>query len=313
MDWLILAFLGTIFFSGAGVLDKLLLKNYTYDSKAYIVCQAFVQLIFIIPVMLFAGVKFTYPESLIALLLGCLQIFPTFFYMKALQIEEASKVSAMEYAYPVFVLIGSIFLFGEILSLRCYAGGLFLIIGTLFLSYKRDRGIGRASIGIYPKIKGSIKGLSPSIRPFMLFWILTAAYYLSLKYLLYSIDEWSLYIWSSLGTMIVVMPLMAVRSIREEVFGFFGRGSFAIGALISEEAFQFLGLIFSIFAYAIGSVTLVSSVGALQPILTVMLIMILGALAPRLAKELNERTDRSSLMQKGAAFMIVIVGVYFVS
>ena len=45
----------------------------------------------------------------------------------------------------------------------------------------------------------------------------------------------------------------------------------------------------------------------------VMLIMILGALAPRLAKELNERTDRSSLMQKGAAFMMVIVGVYFVS
>ena len=129
-----LAFLGTVFFSIAGVLDKLLLKNYTYDSKAYIVCQALVQLIFIIPVMLFAGVKFTYPESLIALLLGCLQIFPTFFYMKALQIEEASKVSAMEYAYPVFVLIGSIFLFGEILSLRCYAGGLFLIIGTLFLS-----------------------------------------------------------------------------------------------------------------------------------------------------------------------------------
>ncbi|HQE72260.1 MAG TPA: hypothetical protein PLO30_07040, partial [Methanothrix soehngenii] len=74
-----------------------------------------------------------------------------------------------------------------------------------------------------------------------------------------------------------------------------------------------LGLIFSIFAYAIGSVTLVSSVGALQPILTVMLIMILGALAPRLAKELNERTDRSSLMHKGAAFMMVIVGVYFVS
>jgi len=37
------------------------------------------------------------------MLFGCLQIFPAFFYMKAMQTEEASKVSAMEYVYPVFV------------------------------------------------------------------------------------------------------------------------------------------------------------------------------------------------------------------
>ena len=74
-----------------------------------------------------------------------------------------------------------------------------------------------------------------------------------------------------------------------------------------------MGLIFSLFAYAIGSVTLVSSVGALQPVLTVMLIMVLGALAPKLAGELNERTDRESLAQKGVAFMIVLVGIYFVN
>jgi len=36
MDWLILALLGTVFFSVAGVLDKLLLSGYTDDSKAYI-------------------------------------------------------------------------------------------------------------------------------------------------------------------------------------------------------------------------------------------------------------------------------------
>lgn len=312
MDWLIFAFLGTIFFSGAGILDKLLLCNCTNDSKAYIVCQALVQQLFTIPVLLFAGIEFTYPESIIALLFGCMQIFPAIYYLKALQTEEASKVSAMEYVYPVFVFIGSIFLFGEMLSPKCCAGGLLLILGTLLLSYKKDGCLNSSNRRCAKILKGIISS-SPAIKPFMSYWILTAIYYLSLKYLLNSIDEWDLYIWSSLGTLIVIIPLMGKKSVRDEVKSFFGRGSFAVGALISEEAFQFLGLIFSIFAYALGSVTLVSSVGALQPVLTVILIMALGALAPKLAEELNERTDRESLAQKGIAFMVVLVGIYFVS
>jgi hypothetical protein len=147
----------------------------------------------------------------------------------------------------------------------------------------------------------------------MSYWILTAIYYLSLKYLLVSMDEWHLYIWSSFGGLMVVLPLLSKRSIRSEVTDFFAGGGVAVGGLISEEILQFLGLIFSIFAYAIGSVTLVSSVGALQPILTVLLILGLGVLAPKLAKEMNERTDRRALVQKGISFLVVMIGIYFVS
>ena len=312
LEWLILAFLGTVFFSGAGVLDKLLLSKCTNDSKAYIVCQVLAQQLFTLPVLLIVGPKFMYPESLIALLFGCLQIFPAFFYMKAMQTEEASKVSAMEYVYPVFVFIGSIFLFGEVLDLKCCAGGLLLIVGTLLLSYKKNA-IGGGSISRGPKILTNLVALSPAIKPFMSYWILTAIYYLSLKYLLVSMDEWHLYIWSSFGGLMVVLPLLGKQSIRREVTDFFAGGGVAVGALISEEIFQFLGLIFSMFAYAIGSVTLVSSVGALQPILTVLLILGLGVLAPKLAKEMNERTDRRALAQKGISFLVVMIGIYFVS
>ena len=312
LEWLILAFLGTVFFSGAGVLDKLLLSKCTNDSKAYIVCQVLAQQLFTIPILLIVGPKFMYPESLIALLFGCLQIFPAFFYMKAMQTEEASKVSAMEYVYPVFVFIGSIFLFGEVLDLKCCAGGLLLIVGTLLLSYKKNA-IGGGSISRGPKILTNLVALSPAIKPFMSYWILTAIYYLSLKYLLVSMDEWHLYIWSSFGGLMVVLPLLGKQSIRSEVTDFFAGGGVAVGALISEEIFQFLGLIFSMFAYAIGSVTLVSSVGALQPILTVFLILGLGVLAPKLAKEMNERTDRRALAQKGISFLVVMIGIYFVS
>ncbi len=313
LEWLIFALLGTVFFSCAGVLDKLLLSNSTKDAKAYIVCQVLAQQLFTIPLFLIECPKFVYPESLIALLFGCLQIYPSFFYMKALQTEEASKVTAMEYMYLIFVFIGSIFLFGEVLDLKCCAGGMLLIFGTLILSYKKNGAIGIGSNSSSSKILANLMSLSPTIKPFMSYWILTAISYLCLKYLLLSMNEWHLYIWSSLGSLMVVLPLMCRQSIRSEVTGFFASGGIAVGALISEETLQFLGLIFSIFAYAIGSVTLVSSVGALQPILTVLLILGLGVLAPKLAKEMNERTDRRSLMQKGISFMVVMIGIYFVS
>ena len=295
------------------MLDKLLLSNSTNDSKAYIVCQVLAQQLFTIAVFLIAGVNFVYPESIIALLFGCLQIFPSFFYMKALKTEEASKVSAMEYVYLIFVFIGAIFFFGEILDLKCCAGGLLLIIGTLILSYKKNSSIGKGSNSSSPEILANLMALTPSIKPFISYWILTAIYYLGLKYLLFSMEEWHLYIWSSLGSLMVILPLLGKQAIRSEVTGFFAKGGIAVGALISEETLEFLGLIFSIFAYAIGSVTLVTSVGALQPILTVILILGLGVLAPKLAKKMNERTDWRSLMQKGISFMVLLIGIYFVS
>lgn len=313
LEWLIFALLGTIFFSGAGVLDKLLLSSTTNDARAYIVCQVLAQQLITIPLFLIVCPKFVYPESLIALLFGCLQIFPSFLYIKALQNEEASKVSAMEYVYLIFVFIGSIFLFGEVLDLKSCAGGLLLIFGTLILSYKENGAIGIGSSSLCSKILANLMSLSPTIKLFLSYWILTAIYYLCLKYLLISMDEWDLYIWSSLGSLMVSLPLMGKQSIRNEVTGFFSSGGIAVGALISEETLQFLGLIFSIFAYAIGSVTLVSSVGALQPILTVLIILGLGVLAPRIVKEMDERTDRRSLMHKGVSFMVVMIGIYFVS
>jgi drug/metabolite transporter (DMT)-like permease len=323
MEWLTLAFLGTLFYSVAGVLDKYLLSSYTNDSNAYIVCQVLASQIFIIPVLLVSGAEFIYPQSLLALLFGCFQVFPSFFYMKALQIEEASKVSALEYIYPLFVFAGSVLLFGEVLEIRHCIGGLLLLISTLIISYKFDSSDSKDLYSynlnnnnlfnnrLSSKLFSSL--LSPVIKPFLSYWVMTAAYYIALKYLLVTIDEWNLYIWSSLGGLITVLPLLFVPSIRSEVRGFFGQGGSAVKALISEETFQFLGIIFSIFAYAIGSATLVSSVGALQPIVTVLLILMLGTLMPKLAKATQEKTDWNSLKQKSISFIAVAIGIYFVS
>ena len=70
MDWMSFALMGTLFFSAAGVLDKLMLNSYAGSSKGLIVCQALAQQLFTIPIILIIGVNFIYPQSIWALIAG---------------------------------------------------------------------------------------------------------------------------------------------------------------------------------------------------------------------------------------------------
>jgi len=98
-------------------------------------------------------------------------------------------------------------------------------------------------------------------------------------------------------------------SVRREVTGFFRNGMPAISVLLYEETFMFLGMIFSLFAYGLGSVALVSSIGALQPILTMFLVLVLGLFLPGAIKE---EADRNSLVQKSLSFAAVVAGIYLI-
>jgi hypothetical protein len=185
---------------------------------------------------------------------------------------------------------------GEALTLRDYAGGLLLVLSTLLVSY-RPAG-GRALI------------LSPSLKYLIFFWLFSALYVIGIKYILSFMDEWHLFIWSSIGTLLSVAPLMAKRVIRDEIVGFLKTGPFYIGAIVLEEVFDFLGRISLIFALFLGPVALVSAVGALQPAATLVYVLALSIFMPGL---LEEELDRRTLILKFIAGILVVIGVYLVS
>jgi uncharacterized membrane protein len=296
MNWIILALISTVFFAIAGLLDKFILSTHSFDSKFYIVCQIILQQLFIIPVFLFAGVEFTYPASIFAILLGSFQVIPAIFYIKAMQNEEVSRVTALENVYPIFVLLGAAVLLGETLTFKHYIGGLILTVGAVLVSYRF-------------KGNGGLPGISPAIKQFYVYWAFTAFYYLALKYLLASMNEWNLFAWSSVGNLIMVAPLLADEGVRRETLNFFGNHTSAIGALISEETFHSLGMICSISAIALGSVSLVTTVGTLQPFMTLISVVALSQFKPGL---ISEELNSGALMQKFMSVVLVSVGICFI-
>jgi drug/metabolite transporter (DMT)-like permease len=123
-------------------------------------------------------------------------------------------------------------------------------------------------------------------------------------------DQWHLILWSSLGSLLAVLPLLGKEPARREIAAYLRAGPFLLIALYADEAFDFLGRGAFIFAYAKGSVALVSSVGALQPFITLLYVILLGLFVPGI---LQEELDIRTMAIKTAAVLLIAVGVYMVS
>ena len=297
MDWLFLSLAGAAALAVTGVIDKFILGRYVRDPLAYLAALVVMQQILIVAIPAYLGWGCVYPQTLYALAAGGCQVVLWAAYLLALQVEETSRVAALVYVFPVFVFLGAYLFLGETLAANDYAGGALLVCSALLISYRPTQG-GRPAI------------VSPALKYMAVFWVFTAAYALAAKYLLGFMNEWHLILWSSLGSLLAVLPLLGRESVRNEFATYFRSGPFLLSALLADEVFDFLGRGAFIFAYAVGSVALVSSVAALQPFITLVYVILLGLFIPGI---LQEELDRKTMALKTVAILLIVVGVYLVS
>ncbi len=301
MDWFSFSIAGAACLAVTGVIDKFYLGRYVRNSLAYLFVLVVIQQIFLLPILAYAGLVFIYPHSLYALSTGLLQVILWAAYLSALKVEEASRIAGQVYVFPVFVFLGEFFILGETLRPSDYAGGALLLLAGLLICYRPASNPGS-------RVKRG--RISPALKYMVVFWIFAAAYSLASKHLLDYVIEWHLIVWSSLGSLIAVCALLVNRELRREARSYFRSSPARLSILFLNELFDFLGRGAFIFAYALGSVALVSSVSALQPFITLVYVLILGVLVPG---ALVEEMDRRAAGMKIAAAGLIIAGVYLVS
>ncbi len=294
-DWLFFALIATASLATTAILDKFILNSYTKDATAYLIALIVVQQLFAFLVLITLGFEFVYPSSVIAALAGAFQIVMWVSYLKALAVEEVSRVTPLVFIYPLFVFAASALLLGETLSPGNYVGGLLLVISAFFVSYK----------------PGKIKNLafSPAVKYMFFFWVFVALYAVTAKYLLAFMDEWHLYFWTSIGNLVFGIPLLRNRVVWTETKSLFRKGR-ALGAVLLEEVFDFLGRIGFLFAYALGSVALAASVNALQPLMVLIYVIFLSLFMPWILKE---EMKRETVAFKFAAVILVAIGIYLIA
>ncbi|MFH1424755.1 MAG: EamA family transporter [archaeon] len=231
----------------------------------------------------------------VALAGGLLWFLGSTTYMKALEVEELSRVAPLIFIKPIVVLVIAYFLLGEVFTLPKYAGIAVLLVGAVLLTLRRE--------GNLLKKSSAIK----YVAGFVLAWGLLdvfAKYYLD-NYV--SFLGWITYF--LMGIALSTSVFWLSKEMRAGFFVSFSPPKVFIAELVGA---LFIMLAMFPFAYALtlGPVTLISAANATQTLFTVLLASAVTLFMPKM---LSEGIDKKSILLKFIAVALIILGVYLVS
>jgi len=301
MSWLLFAFSGPVLWAVSTHLDKYLVERFFKESNVAVllVFTALAGVALLPPIWYFQPGVFDLDFRSIALMMlsGLLYMGGLFFYLQALQTEEASVVAPFFQASPLFGYVLAYVVLGERLTPIQMLGGLLIIAGASLVSLR-------------PGANGS------KFRARTAALMLTCALAMALSSLIFkafAVREqfWPTTFWMFVGEAIFGAGLLAVTSFRRQFMALFRSHP---GALITingaNELINLGGALGNRYALLLAPLSLVQAVGSTTTLFVFFFGIVLTLLYPRFGRE---SLSIGELIQKGAAAVLVAVGVACIS
>lgn len=291
MNWLIFALMAPIFWAATNVIDKFLMDKVI--KKIYFFPMWIG--IFSIPtfafVFLFFRPTFDFPYSIISIFIGVLYTLSYFVFARVLMDEEVSRSISLAFVYPMIVVILAGIFLKEAFSFEKYLGIFLLIISGLLISYKK---VGKKFV--------LIKSLK-LIIVLILFW---SSVQIVEKFVVGKIGNWSIYFWINVGVSMSIVPALLMKKIRADFANSFKEiGRRGILAISMAESFAICSSASYYTAISLGPVSVVSSIGSLQPFFVLAYSVLLTIFIP---KFLKEDLSKYNIFMKVIAVLFVLVG-----
>lgn len=291
--WLLFGLFAALSWALTNTIDKYVLSKLVKNPIAPIIVSSVIGVILSISIYFVKGFdSLSYIHISLALLNGAIYLILTFFYFKALQIEEMSRIVPLFYVSPLFILIFAFLLLEEILKPINYFGVLLLIIGAVLINYKKGINIKFGKAFWFMMISSLALSLSEIIR----------------KYLLDYAEFWTILSYGFIGTFITlgVMIIFKREFIKE-----LAHCNFKTLLTISTSSVTNLtGIFLLTVGLSLGSVTLVNAVASLQPLFVLLIAIILSIFIPKIIKE---EISRGTIIFKLISIILMIIGVMMVS
>lgn len=294
MEWIIFTILAAFCWAITNTVDKFVLTRWTSNPIVPVMVMGVVGLGASIAVYLVRGFAPLSNHNMLWILAsGIFYILMNFFYYQAAKAEEISRVIPLFYLTPLFIMIIAAAFLDEKLSLMKYCGIILLVGGAILISVQK---IFRQSFG-------------------KAFWfMILSAFSLAInqvitKYLLGFTDFWTIFSWTRISTIVVLIPVYMIyfpdilAIIKEH-------GKKTIGVMALSETMNVSGIIFITIALSAGYVTLVNAVASIQPLFVLLFVIVLSIFYPRIIKE---EIDRSTLLLKLLAIVLMGAGAVLVS
>jgi drug/metabolite transporter (DMT)-like permease len=299
MSWLIYAFSGPVLWAASTHVDKYLVDRYFKDSDVAVllVFTALIGLV-MLPFILWwqpAVLALGWKDVLVIAFSGVLYMSAMYFYLQALQGEEASVVAPFFQAGPLFGYALAYLILGETLSrVQLFGGGL-IVAGGLLLSVHPRGGRLRLRLAVLMLVCAFILAVSSVI--FKVFAVR---------------DEfWSTAFWTYAGEALFGFWLLAIPTQRRQFFALLRSNT---GAVISVNAVNELinlgGGLGMRFALLLAPLSLVQAIGSTTTLFVFFFGVLLSLFLPSLGREdLSAR----NLLQKGICTALIAGGVLLIN
>lgn len=291
--WVIFSILAALCWTIVNIVDKYVLTKWVKQPFVVIIIFEFIGLLASIIVYFFRGLS---PLSnfniFLAILAGIFYLLMAIFYVKAVKIEEISRIVPLFYLSPLFILLFAGVFLGEIFTPLKYLGIFLLVIGALLISFKN-----------LSKISFSKS-----------FWLMIlSTFSLSLnqlltKYLLNFTDYWTIFSWERIGAAIGLIPLVyiylpdLIDTVKEH-------GKRVVMAISVNETLNLFGVLFITIAVSVGYVTLANALSSIQPFFVLLFALILSRFYPSILKE---EISKSTVFLKSIAVILMFVGAILI-
>jgi len=293
-SWFLFALLSGLLMAVVNILDKFVLDKWARHPMVPVLLLGVFNLFPALGLLLVRGwPAMSLNQGLLILAAGGALLLMTLFYFSAAAREEISRVVPLMFFSPLFVAILAWFLLGETFAPRQYAGVAALIAGAVLVSSR----------------------LPLNLRLGRAFWLMLlaalsiSAYFVLIKYLLRSLDTWSVFGWTRLSSTLLMLPLYVVYfpELRDTLRDY---GAKVVGVMALDQSIALAANLFVTIAAAAGPITLVNALISSQPFFVLLFALLLSRFIPR---HFKEETRRATIVQKLAALALILAGVLLIS
>jgi len=287
--WIIFSLLAALTWAIVNISDKYVISKLINRPMIPVLFMGILSIISAVVVYFVHGFeKMSWPLILMAGAAGVVYVAFAFCYFKAMQTEEVSRMVPLMYVNPLFILVISIFLFSEVLTVFKYLGVLLLVLGGILISTE-DIHKFKLSKGAWIMLFGTF---------------LLAVNQVLTKYLLNYADFWTVFAYVRIAAFIALIPIFAIE-FNHVMHIIKQKDKKAFWLITLTETLNIVGILFITVAIAGGSATLANALSSVQPFIVLVFALLLSRFHPEIIKE---SLHKKTIILKIAAIIIIVVG-----
>jgi uncharacterized membrane protein len=299
VSWLLIAFAAPLLWAISTHLDKYLVDRYfqSGDVGPLLVFTAVIDLPFLACIWIYDPSVFALPVESIWLitLTGILYMAAMYFYLEALQSEEATVVAPFFQLGPVFAFVLAYLVLHEMPGARQLAGGALVLLGSAVLSVE---------FGTHRR---------PRLR--LLALMLVCALALAASSVIFKLfalrsEFWSTTFWTYVGQVIFGLGVLSIPRLRRSFWQMVRSNTKAVlGVNGANELINLSGSVIARYALLLAPVVLVQAIVSTTTLFVFLIGIALALAFPGAGREL---ISKAALAQKVTAIVLVCIGVALV-